>query len=132
MKNKRAFYLLPILLIGALIISQVGCGDQSSKIIGKWNFDKILYKGKIFEDDTNRRKGTILEFYKDKSFVIFLKEIQYSGTWADLEGGRIKMTYVMPPFEVNIATLQGDTLKIPFICSMGDSGFHNTEAILKR
>ena len=130
MKNKRLFRLLPILLISTLIIIQVACGDQSNKIIGKWLFDKILYKGKIVEYDTNRRKGTVLEFFKDKSFVIFLKECEYSGTWVDLEDGRVKMTYSMPPSEVHIATLQGDTLKIKFICSIPDSGFHNTEAIL--
>jgi hypothetical protein len=135
MENKTVYFLLPILVFG-LIISHVACGDRSSKIIGLWKLENIMWepsdevemhkkklnenelKGfneqekKVLADDKKRLKDSMLEFYKDKSFIISIGYEKSSGNWTDLEDGRIKLDY--KDHHADIAKIEGDKIKITF------------------
>lgn len=133
--KKTASLLLPVLLIATIIISHVACGDPSSKIIGQWKLENIVFKGGMGPaggELTGERekkikemflKDSMLEFYKDKSFIISLAGKRFSGNWIYLEDGRIKLTYT--DREADIAKIEGDKIKIksPSEVYFGDSVF---------
>ena len=85
MKNKKISVLLPIFVIGALMISLLACGDQSNKIIGKWEFIREQPdRGNTWQ------VGKITEFFDDGSYM-HLGRSSPDQKWNVLKDGRIKI-----------------------------------------
>jgi hypothetical protein len=108
MKARGMAVILSIFVIGSLIISKTACGDQSSKIAGKWFIVKATTKQGV---SPGIPAGVIaVEFFTDKTY--FIEFVRVGGKWTILEDGRIKMEHSYG--QVNFAILQGDTLFLDY------------------
>lgn len=89
--RKSIVYLFGIIGIIIMAMTCIGCSDDSSKLVGKWECIEAIPTNKIM---SNIQKlinevfiGQKIEFFSDGTFAI--KE--GSGKWSILKDGRIKM-----------------------------------------
>jgi hypothetical protein len=87
MKGKRSPIIFAIVLIGTLMISQVTYGDQSSKIVGKW---QLMERNDPKNASNPSYLGRVTEFFDDGTFSWLGLE---QGRWSVLKDGRIKIDY---------------------------------------
>ena len=143
MKTRGMSVLRSICVIGAIIISLLACGDQSSKIIGIWKLEDILLdksevasRGAFIAQEMEKslkrqlnelKKSSTAEFYKDKSFIIDIGGRKLSGNWLYLEDGRIKLNYIER--NADIAKIEGEKI---IIKSPSDAYFGNDVFVFTR